>query len=890
MVTQRVNIGTVFLLTVGVSAAYWGVSHLIWSIFHQYGMLPAPIWPAAALALVAAMRYGARVAPGLFLGAVLANWQSLGAPVGIALGIGVMNTVAPILCARMIVERTRTRVPFDSIAHVAVFALAGVLLHAALTATGGITSLVIGGRLPVEAAPTAWLRWWIAHASGVMLFAPALLLWWEDRSPRPRQGRSLELAVVGAVGLAAAAAIFFAVAPDQHALIGLPFLLMAPLAWISVRFDLRETLTFFPLLIVIAAAGTLNGAGPFHLTGNPYPLVALGLMILAFSVVALMLGALVAERRRDERDLKLAASVYHATQESILVTDPGGIILSVNPGFSQITGYSEQEALGQTPRLLKSRHHHDDFYKAMWKSLNETGRWEGEIYNRRKNGEVFIAHQSIDSVLGEDGKPARYVAVFNDVTDLRRQEKEIRHLAYHDPLTGLPNRILLRDRLEQSLSRARRKGNKVALLFLDLDNFKVVNDSLGHEVGDQLLIEVAKWLTDLMRESDTVARIGGDEFVIIVESAFAPLRLAQMVERIIEEIDRPMTLGGHKIQVSTSIGVGVFPDDGEDTTTLLKNADTAMYAAKEAGRNAYRFFTPSLNERAMERLTLEHEMRQGLRDGDFVIYVQPKVCLRNGGLGGAEVLVRWEHPEKGIVSPVTFIPLAEETGLILPLGDSVLRQAAALIAELEDRGMPVAPLAVNVSARQLQDPDFVERVESLIEEFGIPADRLELELTESTLIDDPDGAARTLSRIRAMGVTIALDDFGTGYSSLSILPRLPIEILKIDRSFIAGLETDPRSSEVVKSIIAMAGALNLTCVAEGVENPNQLSALQRLGCFVAQGYLIARPMPRAAFLDWVTDWIADRKAGGVPFLEKYGLPSAPADDTPSVRVTAKRPS
>jgi diguanylate cyclase (GGDEF)-like protein/PAS domain S-box-containing protein len=565
----------------------------------------------------------------------------------------------------------------------------------------------------------------------------------------------------------------------------------------------------------------------------------------------LLLAEDIGAKRKAEAELRLAASVYTNTVEGIVVTDKDGIILSVNPAFTEITGYTAEEAIGQTPRILKSDHHDDAFYAVMWKTLRETGSWQGELWNRRKNGEAFLEWQSITKISDEQGEPMRYVAVFNDVTELRQKDERIKHQAYHDALTGLPNRQLLQDRLDHGIAVASRDRSHLALLFLDLDRFKTINDSLGHDVGDLLLQAVAGRLSNCVRRSDTLARLGGDEFVLILSDFDSTAEVAHVAEKIIHELVQPLTLAGHQVHVTTSVGIAFFPEDGRDAKTLMKNADTAMYQAKEAGRNAFRFFDTSMNSRALERLDLEASLRLAIERMEFELYFQPKVHLETGDPAGAEALIRWHHPTKGLVPPGDFIPLAEETGLIVPIGEWAFRESCRYAAIWTRQDLLKGKLAVNLSARQLQHLNLMHSIETALVATKADPDQIEVELTESVVMSNPGEAIAILGELRERGFSIAVDDFGTGYSSLSYLKRLPISCLKIDRSFVKDLPDDQDDAAIARTILDLARSLGLYTVAEGIETAEQAEYLNALGCHIAQGYYFAKPMPAEQFEAWL---------------------------------------
>ncbi|MDD5296780.1 MAG: EAL domain-containing protein [Rhodocyclaceae bacterium] len=559
----------------------------------------------------------------------------------------------------------------------------------------------------------------------------------------------------------------------------------------------------------------------------------------------------IADRRRTEEDLRIAATAFEA-QVGIIVTDPEGVILRVNRAFTEDTGYSAEEAIGQTPRLLKSGRHDTAFYAAMWDSIQHKGGWQGEIWDRRKSGEIYPKWMTITAVKGDDGTTKDYVCTQSDITDRKAKEDEIRHLAFYDPLTHLPNRRLLRDRLHHALAASHRSRKQGALLFIDLDNFKTLNDTLGHDKGDLLLQQVGQRLASCVREEDTVARLGGDEFVVMLESlshkSNEAAAQAEMVgEKILATLNQNYLLDGHDYRSTPSIGVTLFGNQHESMEELLKQADLAMYQAKAAGRNALRFFDPEMQSAVTARVALEADLRQAVREGQFLLYYQAQVEERER-LTGAEVLVRWRHPQRGMVFPGDFIALAEETGLILPLGLWVLEMACAQLA-----AWALSPdttrltLAVNVSAHQLRQPNFVEQVLAVLESSGADPEKLKLELTESELMDNVEDTIAKMTALKDRGVGFALDDFGTGYSSLAYLKRLPLEKLKIDRSFVMDVLTDPNDAVIATTIVALARSLGLEVIAEGVETEEQRTFLAQNGCHAYQGYLFSRPLPLDAF-------------------------------------------
>ena len=572
------------------------------------------------------------------------------------------------------------------------------------------------------------------------------------------------------------------------------------------------------------------------------------------STLQIASSRIVAELQRQfaDRQLQLTASVFENTREGIIVADAESRIVMVNKGFCDITGFSSVEAVGMTPEQLFSSGHHDDlFYQEMWASLNSAGSWQGEIWNRRKNGEVFPALQSIERVTDEQGEVLQFISVFSDITEKKADEERIQYLAHYDLLTGLPNRVLFQDRLKHALTLAQRHQTRVGVAFVDLDRFKFVNDTLGHHMGDLLLQKVAQRLESVMRGSDTLSRLGGDEFTIIMEDFDRSEVLEKLARKLMHALADPIDLEGNQVAVNCSIGLSQYPEHGDDAELLLKSADIAMYHAKDKGRNRYAVYDHTFERNSYQHFQLENELRQAIEDNQLVLHYQPQMSLVSGRIERVEALVRWQKDDQ-LVPPDTFIPLAEESGLIVPLGRWVLLQACNQASCWHENGMPVR-VAVNVSAGQLSRSDMFKTVSAALQQSGLAAEYLELEVTESYIMQHIDEVADTLNQLRSLGVSISIDDFGTGYSSLSYLKKLPIDSLKIDRSFIRDIPQDKHDEEIAAAIIAMAKQLGLKVVAEGVETEAQLEFLQQRHCDLVQGYYIARPAPA----DKVTRWMGN---------------------------------
>ncbi|WP_445230583.1 EAL domain-containing protein [Duganella rhizosphaerae] len=555
-------------------------------------------------------------------------------------------------------------------------------------------------------------------------------------------------------------------------------------------------------------------------------------------------------RKEAEEKLRLSATVIEHIADGVVVLDAKGTIVAVNPAFTQITGYTEEEALGHDHTLTRSGRHDADFYADMWTEQVETGFWRGEIWNRRKNGELYLEWLTVSAVRDTRGETTHYVGVFSDITKAKESQEKLDHLAHHDPLTALPNRLLFHDRLQHALLRAARDGEQLALLFIDLDRFKNVNDTLGHHIGDELLKQVAKALLERLREGDTLARLGGDEFIVLLENIENQFGASQVAEKLVQMFEQPFMVAGHELFVTCSVGISVFPEDAVDLNMLIRNADVAMYQAKARGRNGYSFYTPSMTGEGVERLRLETFLRRSIEKDEIFLNYQPQVEIDTGRLIGVEALVRWNHPELGLIPPIRFIPLAEDTGFINQLGKWVLEEACRQMMRWQEAGLHVPKMAVNLSAKQFERGSIVNMVADILHETGLAPDRLQLEVTESVIMNTGD-AMVFINDLHSIGVGLAIDDFGTGYSSLAYLKQLPVQTLKIDRSFIKDISTDVNDEAIAIAIIQLGKSMNLSVIAEGVETEEQAAFLLRHGCRLAQGYFYSKPV---AAQDLLTRW------------------------------------
>ncbi len=559
----------------------------------------------------------------------------------------------------------------------------------------------------------------------------------------------------------------------------------------------------------------------------------------------------VTERKQAEEKLRLSATVLEHIADGMMVVDLAGAIVAINPAFTQITGYTESEALGQHHTLTRSGRHDQAFYDGLWTELVSSGFWRGEIWNLRKSGELYLEWLTVSAVRDNHGVTTHYVGVFSDITKVKESQEKLDHMAHHDPLTTLPNRLLFHDRLHHGLQRAARDAEQLAIMFIDLDRFKNVNDTLGHHVGDELLKQVANALLQRLREGDTLARLGGDEFIVLLENIDGQYGASQVAEKLMSMFEQPFLVSDYELFVTASVGISLYPNDASDLNMLIRNADVAMYQAKAKGRNGYQFYAPSMTGEGVERLRLETMLRRSIEKNEMFLNFQPQVEIDTGRMIGVEALVRWNNPELGLVPPIRFIPLAEDTGFINQLGKWVLFESCRQMVRWQEAGLHVPKMAVNLSVKQFERGSIVSLVADILKETGLEPGRLQLEVTESVIMNTGDALA-FINDLHAIGVGLAIDDFGTGYSSLAYLKQLPVQTLKIDRSFIKDISTDINDEAIAIAIIQLGKSLNLSVIAEGVETEEQASFLLRHGCNKAQGYFYSKPaMPDDILARWL---------------------------------------
>ncbi|MFC1836493.1 EAL domain-containing protein [Thermodesulfobacteriota bacterium] len=559
------------------------------------------------------------------------------------------------------------------------------------------------------------------------------------------------------------------------------------------------------------------------------------------------------DRKIAESDLNLASNVIKSSNEAILITDLDANIVDVNDAFCEITGYARDELLGQNPRVTSSGKHGKEFWTEVWDSIDRDGQWKGEVWDRRKNGEIFPKLLSISKVGNERGEATNYVGIFSDISKMKESQERLEYLAHHDPLTALANRVMFRERLGQAVAKADRTDDCAAVMFLDLDDFKTINDTLGHPFGDQLLVAVARRLSGCVRSKDTVARLGGDEFALVLSEFASLLSLDFLAKKIISRLSEPFEIDKRRIFITCTIGIAVYPNDGLDIDRLVQSADVAMYHAKVRGKSSFAYFSSDLDQRMKDRLELEIALREALERNEFELFYQAQVHLESGRVSGCEALIRWNHPQQGLVSPVRFIELAEETGLIRPLGEWVIREACQHAKAWQAEGLPEIRVAVNVSGRQISGQEIIRTVYEILKETDLHPRLLDLEITESALMQDKDSAVEILRDLKRIGVGMSIDDFGTGYSSLNHLKRFPVDKLKIDRSFVEDIPGNADDQAIVKAIIAVGHSMKLKVLAEGVETDEQLEFLKENGCDEVQGYYYSKPIPEREFSRLVLD-------------------------------------
>ena len=549
----------------------------------------------------------------------------------------------------------------------------------------------------------------------------------------------------------------------------------------------------------------------------------------------------------DESRMRIHSTVFNSIMEGVAVTNAAGNIISVNPAFTHITGYLPEEVLGQNPRIMKSGRHDQEFYNKMWESIAQHGSWSGEIWNRRKSGKIQPEWLNITRVCNDAGEATHYVASFIDTSAIKASQEQLHHLAHHDNLTGLPNRLLFKDRLEQSFKKARREHHRVAVLFLDLDDFKKVNDTLGHQVGDEMLKQAAKRIQCLLREGDTVARLGGDEFTILIDRLERAEDASLVANKVLATLKQPFNIVGRELYIGVSIGIAIFPQDGENTETLVRNADVSMYRAKQMGKNHFQFYTEELSRTANQKIEQEGFLRKALEKEQLRLFFQPQVSIASGAVVGAEALLRWQHPEKGLIYPCDFIPLAEETGLILSIGEWVLHSACRQLRAWDEQGITGLRMAVNISSIQILRADLVKLVQTVLTRNGVEPHRLELEIRENFIMERADRHTEVIAQLKAIGVGISINDFGAGYSSIRSLQQMPVDRIKLGVAIFEGVPSNRSNSMIAGAIASLGKNFGIQIVAEGIETEAQRRFASEIGCETGQGFLYGEALTSEEF-------------------------------------------
>ena len=836
---MRLDHASALLLTPIIAICYWLLAWASMTLHELAGPGLEPLWPAAAVALVACLHLGHRALPGVLVGALCAKLSASGLMSPAVLADALALTAAPWLASRLILRYCRTHTPLFTLHDISVFLIFGVLVHAAVASTGELARALL---LPEPlTAITAWIEVAGAHAGGTLLFAPLLMLAFAPRTD-VAYGRWSADSLTGALlTMVLTAVIFLSPGNWPHELMTLPMLLVVPVAWMATTRPPGVALPFAISIALIATAGTAMGAGPFSSTDHHWPYLPQAVMNSLLMLTALLLNSISVSRWRDLDALRQAASIFDHALEGILMTDLQGRIVKANPAFVRISGYRTDEIVGKRPSMLRSNRHDDAFYHDLWQALTTRMQWSGEIWNRRKSGELFVAYQNISALRDASGTLTGYVSIMTDVTELHAKEAKIRHLALNDPLTALPNRVLARERLAHALAIAGRRGWRTAVMMFNLDRFKQVNDLLGYAAGDDYICEVARQLRTSVRASDTVARMGSDEFLVIVEAIEDNHQIAQIAGTLLDRI-RDVAKTHHSLAGGATAGIATAPDDSEEADALIADAETAMRSVKESGGSGFCFYRKEMTHSARSQLRLEQDLRMAIARSALSLHYQPKFELADGRLSGVEALARWCHEGRNI-PPDIFIAAAENSQQIIALGDWVIEEAIGQMAAWRAQGLGVVPMAINVSTEQLLAPGFIERLRNTAGRYDIPLAAIEIEITESTMMNNPQSAAQHTAALQRHGVRVAIDDFGTGYSSLAYLSRLHIDVIKIDKAFVRNLNHGLENIEIVRAIAALGTALRLTIVAEGIETSEEACLLRHLGCQVGQGYLMSRPQP-----------------------------------------------
>lgn len=824
----------------GLAVAYAVLAKIALGFFAANGVVSI-VWPSSGLALAALLIGGKKYWPGIFIGA-LAGDVMQGSSVAISMLIASGSVLEALICVWLLARMRRFNSALTDYVDFLRLAFVGAVGSCA-SALVGVTTLQFTGILTKQAVMQNLLLWWQGDVLGIFLVTPLILVWWHLPEGWFKRERVAEAVACFGMAFMAGQIIYLGWFHDAVGHVVNDYWVFLFIAWSALRFGCHGVLLVVSMVAIQMLLGIwleVNGEIGNQLASKLFDFWFITLILTA---IGLLLALVVNRYKQVESRLYLQDAALNASVNAIIITNVEHVIEWANPAFTRLTGFSLAETLGKKPNeLIKSDLQSREFYEDIWQALRIDGVWQGEFHNRKKNGDLYWCLETISSIKDGNGCISHFVSMSEDISDLKYAESTISHLSNYDTLTNLPNRHLLQDRLEQAIIGARRDSDMLAVMHINLDRFKLINDSFGHEAGDQLLKSVAELLTNCLRKGDTLAHLSGDEFVLIAQHLMHVEDAVRIAEKVLGAFQQPIMLREQKLFISSSIGICIFPNDADNIDKLFKNADIALNQAKNAGRNNFRFFSTDLNVAISNQLELEAELRYALQRNEFILHYQPQVDIVNRKTVGVEALIRWQHPERGLISPTNFIPLAEETDLIIPITEWVLKSACNQIREWIDAGLPAVRVAVNLSARHFQDSGLVATVARILRETRLAPRYLELEITEGTIMLNVERTITVLDELRALGVELSVDDFGTGYSSLSYLKRFPINTLKIDRSFVSDVTTNPEDAALAGAIIAMAHSLHLRVIAEGVETEGQLGFFASHHCDEIQGYFFSPPL------------------------------------------------
>ncbi|TXI38184.1 MAG: EAL domain-containing protein [Nitrosomonas sp.] len=839
-----VSIGSMLLLAL----TYALLAKIIIENFAAHGNF-SPVWPPSGLALAALLVGGHRLWPGIALGVFLANYLA-GKSIESNLVFVIGNTAEPLIAIWLLKHNFKCKnINYENIIKLKNSSdYSWLALSAILSVSIGTMLCIIGLSLINElSSPVltfSLLVWWIANLLGIAIFTPFFLIWKKLPKGWFEGYRAIEaLAFIGLtifVGQIVHLELFY----HELGSIARGYWIIVCATWGAIRFGRHGITLVLTITFVQAMIGAAIGIGLFGKDLQESGLINMQLAYLVVSVLGLMLTLTIYELRKSQDEMRLALLVYHKSSEAMMVTDANKCIISVNPAFTEVTGYQSAEVIGKTPRILSAGLHSKEFYQTMWQSIGATGKWQGEIQNRRKNGELFTEVLSINTLYNLDGTIQGWVGLFSDISERKKKEELIWRQANYDQLTGLPNRRMIYERLNEELKKCQYENKQLALILINIDRFREINDTLGHQYGDLLLKEVSQRLATFSQGKGMLGRLGSDEFAFILSNLNETSLVGYYVNSILEQLAIPYHLENEITYLTASIGIALYPTDATDIATMLKCANHAMHTAKREGRNCFHHFTNSMQETANTRMRLANDLRHAVKNGELLVHYQPIIDLSTGYIQKAEALVRWQHPKSGIINPDKFIPIAEETGLIVEIGDWIFHQAATQVKHCRATYNSNFQISVNKSPFQFRvDSSRCHSWFEHLKKLGLPGESIVIEITESSMMEATNNIYDYLLKLRDNGMQVALDDFGTGYSSLAYLKKFDIDYIKIDKSFVQSLSSDSDDLTLCEAMVVMAHKLNLRVIAEGVETWDQFALLKSIGCDFGQGYLFSKPIP-----------------------------------------------